>query len=138
MRSTILALAITSIACGPEVVDAQDKGATGDESPVAPRDEYMAFDVRYPQGSTPDAIVLVWGLEVAAVGTDDELELGWCEAEAARQVADYGAVIVRECEAIDGLWRIPRADGLSAGTFRTEAECRATPAGVATCEYVAL
>jgi hypothetical protein len=98
MRISILTLVLASIACGPTLPDgANAEGATGDESPVAPRDEYMAFGVRYPQGSTPDQVVLVWGLERAAIGTEYERDLDWCEDAAAEQVAEFGGVIVREC-----------------------------------------
>lgn len=136
MRRTIFALAITSIACGPEVVDAQDGSATGDESSVVPHDEYMAFDVRYPQGSTPTKVWFVWGIEVAAVGTEYERDLDWCEAERARQIAEYSAV-ASECGPITEMWYVPRPGGRgSLGTYRTKADCIADAIGA--CERMEL
>lgn len=118
MRAVVAALVLVLAlpACGPELQEDENPG----EDDV-PRDIYMAFDVRYPQGSTPDQVTLVWGLEVALAGSDDERDLGWCEAEAARQVAEYGAVIVTECAPVAGLWCVPA----SRDCRRTAAECGA-------------
>jgi hypothetical protein len=114
MRHAFTAVLVLT-ACGPGMPEEP-------EDDDVPRDIYAAFDVRYPQGSTPDQVVLVWGLEVD----------GWCEAEAARQVADYGAAIVKECAPLDEMWCRAAAPK---GCHRTEAACVAIGSG---CDLVEL
>lgn len=135
MRRIALVLAVTSIACGPEARDAGlAESSTGDA--VVPHDEYMAFDVVYPLGSTPTKVWFVWGIEVAAVGTEYETDLGWCESERARQIAEYSAVATA-CGPITEMWYVPRPGGRgSLGTYRTEADCIGDAIGA--CERMEL